>query len=288
MVGYSGGKCMRGPQAAGVLLGPRDLCQAAFWNAAPHHNWGRALKVGKEEAMGMLAAVRLWYKRDHQAEQAHWLAWDQQIAGKLKDIPSLTTAIEMPTADLSNRAPVLSIRWDASIVGITGSELVMKLDQGTPRILVLGGEGKRPDHMDSAISIMPYMMQPGDAAVIAEVLSKTLRNPGHFANPPVPAGKTAEIAGTWKATIHYTRGTGEQQFTLRQTGSTLEGELRGEVFNTVLRGSVEGDQVTLTGVMAGNANEIPYRFTGIVLDGTLSGDVDMGEYGQAAFTATRA
>ena len=69
-VGYSGGKCMRGPQAAGVLLGPKDLCAAAFWNAAPHHNWGRALKVGEEEAMGMLAAVRMWYQRDHERNRS--------------------------------------------------------------------------------------------------------------------------------------------------------------------------------------------------------------------------
>ncbi len=106
-VGYSGGKCMRGPQAAGVLLGPKDLCAAAFWNAAPHHNWGRALKVGKEEAMGMLAAVRQWYKRDHEAEQRQWLAWDNFIADALQGIPSLTTHIRMAGDDLSNRAPVV-------------------------------------------------------------------------------------------------------------------------------------------------------------------------------------
>ena len=117
-VGYSGGKCMRGPQAAGVLLGPIDLCQAAFWNAAPHHNWGRALKVGKEEAMGMLAAVRQWYKRDHEAEQKTWLEWDNYIANAVKDIPSVTTQVNMPDADLSNRAPTLTIRWDAAKVGI--------------------------------------------------------------------------------------------------------------------------------------------------------------------------
>ena len=90
---------------AGVLLGPKDLCQAAFWNAAPHHNWGRALKVGKEEAMGMLAAVRQWYKRDHEAEQKTWLEWDNYIANAVKDIPSVTTQVNMPDADLSNRAP---------------------------------------------------------------------------------------------------------------------------------------------------------------------------------------
>ncbi len=64
-VGYSGGKCIRGPQCAGVLLGPKDLVQAAWFQAAPHHNVGRPMKVGKEEIIGMLTAVEMWTKRDH-------------------------------------------------------------------------------------------------------------------------------------------------------------------------------------------------------------------------------
>ena len=226
-VGYSGGKCMRGPQAAGVLLGPKDLCEAAFWNAAPHHNWGRALKVGKEEAMGMLAAVRQWYKRDHEAEQKTWLEWDNYIADAVKDIPSVTTQVNMPDADLSNRAPTLTIRWDATKVGITGTELTEKLDQGTPRILTVAGQGRRPDMMASSIGIMPYMMQPGDYKIVAEALSKYMRNPGHFENPPVYTGPTAQLAGTWNVTIQYIRGVGKQQFVLQQNDTSLTGEHTG-------------------------------------------------------------
>ena len=235
-VGYSGGKCMRGPQAAGVLLGPKDLCAAAFWNAAPHHNWGRALKVGKEEAMGMLAAVREWYKRDHAAEQKQWLDWDNAIAAALKEIPSLTTEVTMPDEDLSNRAPTLEIRWDAAKVGITGTEMVAKLDQGTPRILINGGRGGRPDKMDSAIGIMPYMMQPGDAKIVADTLSKYLRNPGHFDNPPVYTGPPADLSGTWNVAIRYLRGTGHQQFVLQQSGSTLSWRSEGRALQRHLPG----------------------------------------------------
>src|ERR1700678_1866384 len=202
-VGYSGGKCMRGPQAAGVLLGPKDLCYSAFWNSAPHHNWGRALKVGKEEAMGMMTAVQQWYKRDHEAEQKQWLEWDKYIAAAVKDIPSVTTEIKMPDEDLSNRAPVLTIHWDAAKVGITGTELVEKLDKGTPRILVAGGHGSRPDNMASSLGIMPYMMQPGDDKIVAETISKYLRNPGHYENPPVYTGTTADLAGTWNVSLQY-------------------------------------------------------------------------------------
>ena len=73
-VAYSGGKCMRGPQAAGLLLGDKSLLQGAWINSAPHHAFGRSLKVGKEEIMGMLAAVEMWAKRDHKAEWAQWEA----------------------------------------------------------------------------------------------------------------------------------------------------------------------------------------------------------------------
>ncbi len=287
-VGYSGGKCMRGPQTAGVLLGPKDLCAAAFWNSAPHHNWGRALKVGKEEAMGMLAAVRQWYKRDHEAEQKQWREWDEYIVAAVKDIPSVTTEINGPDEDLSNRAPVLTIRWDAAKVGITGAELIEKLDKGTPRIEVAGGSGSRPDKMASTLDIMPYMMQPGDYKIVAETVSKYMRNPGHYENPPVYTGPTADVAGAWDVTIHYVRGEGKQTFILKQDGKTLSGEQKGEIFNANLKGSVEADHVKLTSVMPANGYQIHFAFTGVMSGNQLTGDVRLGEYGPATFTATKA
>ena len=287
-VAYSGGKCMRGPQAAGVLLGPKDLCGAAFWNAAPHHNWGRALKVGKEEAMGMLAAVQQWYKRDHDAEQRQWLEWDKYIAESVKDVPTVTTEIRMPDADLSNRAPTLRIRWDAGKVGITGTELVEKLNTGRPRILVDGGQGRRPDHMESSIGIMPYMMQPGDYKIVAEAISHHLRNPGTFENPPVYTGAPENLAGIWQVTIYYSRGVGLQQFTLEQSGMAITGQQKGEIYNADLKGKVDADHATLTSTMAVGGNQVPYTFTGVVAGNTFSGDVALGEYGKATFKATRA
>jgi len=68
LVAYSGGKCIRGPQTAGLLLGRKDLVQAAWVHSAPHHGFGRSMKVGKEEAVAMLMAVEMWMKRDHKAE----------------------------------------------------------------------------------------------------------------------------------------------------------------------------------------------------------------------------
>jgi uncharacterized pyridoxal phosphate-dependent enzyme len=287
-VAYSGGKCMRGPQASGVLLGPKDLTAAAFWNAAPHHNWGRALKVGKEEAMGILAAVRKWYQRDHEADQKQWNEWINHIAGELKGIPSLTTKVNPLTADLSNRAPTLTISWDAAKVGITGTELVAMLDKGSPRVLVMGGSGTRPDRMHSEIEIMPYMMEPGDYKIVADTVSKYLRNPGHFENPTVPTGATASLTGTWAVEISYLRGTSLQQFTLEQKGTAITGHQHGELYTTEMRGKVTADHVQLMSVMNISGSSVPYNFTGVVSGNTMSGDIKLGEYGAATFRATKA
>ncbi|MBT5876179.1 MAG: aminotransferase class V-fold PLP-dependent enzyme, partial [Candidatus Latescibacteria bacterium] len=74
-VAYSGGKCLRGPQAAGLVLGRKDLLWDAYMNGAPHHSIGRPMKAGKEEIMGLLAAVEQWSKRDHAAEWSTWESW---------------------------------------------------------------------------------------------------------------------------------------------------------------------------------------------------------------------
>src|SRR5690349_23419328 len=122
-VGYSAGKCLRGPQCAGLLVGKKDLLQAAWRNSAPHHAFGRSLKVGKEEIMGMLTAVEMWTKRDHKAEWARWEAWLGTIANRVKTIDGVTVEVRSPDEGLSNRSPNLLIQWDGSRLGITGEEV---------------------------------------------------------------------------------------------------------------------------------------------------------------------
>jgi uncharacterized pyridoxal phosphate-dependent enzyme len=286
LVGYSGGKCMRGPQAAGVLLGQKDILQAAWFNAAPHHNWGRALKVGKEEIMGMLAAVREWYKRDHAAEQREWLSWLQHIENRVKGLPSVTTEYLQPE-DLSNRAPRLRIHWDANQLKITGTELVERLDKGTPRILVDGGTGKRPDKMQSSLTIMPYMMAPGEDKIVADAIYEGLTHPGHYESPVIPQGAPAQVAGNWSVDIKYTRGTGEQRFILQQEGDQLTGTQEGEIYKADLKGIVQADHIELMSEMAVPGNSIFWTFRGVVSGNRASGTVHMGEYGDATWTAIK-
>ena len=287
LVCYSGGKCLRGPQSSGLLLGDKTLCKAAYFQAAPHHAYGRALKCSKEETMGLLAAVRQWYKRDHAAEQRMWLGWMQGIEKRLKPLPS-TSFEYLEPEDLSNRATRLRVKWDANVLKITGAELVAKLDAGTPRILIDAGSGRRPDQMASSVTIMPYMLDPGEAHIIAEAMHAALSNPGNFPDPVAPTGAPAAINGDWAVTVQYVCGQGAQKFTIRQDGGGVTGQHDGEHYKGQLRGRVQGDQVEIRTVMEVPGNPVHWTFTGSVQGNKMQGSADMGEYGPATWTATRA
>jgi uncharacterized pyridoxal phosphate-dependent enzyme len=286
-VGYSGGKCLRAPQSSGMLLGKAELIKAAWFQASPHHNYGRALKCSKEETMGLLAAVRQWYKRDHDGEQRMWRGWMQTVEARLKPIKGLQFEYLEPEG-LSNRATRLRIRWDAAQVGITGTELEKRLNDGTPRIMTEPASGHRPDAMASSITLMPYMMDKGEDRILADALFKVLSNPGHYPNPAVPGGTPAAMAGTWAVSIQYSCGMGEQHFALKQDGNALTGDHKGEIYSGSLQGSVHGDQVKLQSNMVVPGNGIHWSFEGSVRGNSMSGNVNMGEYGPATWTATKA
>ena len=105
LVAYSGGKFIRGPQSAGILLGRKDLVQAAWVHSAPHHGYARAMKVGREEMIAMLVAVESWVKRDHDAEWKQWVARCQHIADRVSKIPGVTATVRSEPGGRSNRSP---------------------------------------------------------------------------------------------------------------------------------------------------------------------------------------
>ncbi|MEJ7606561.1 MAG: aminotransferase class V-fold PLP-dependent enzyme, partial [Bryobacteraceae bacterium] len=176
MVAYSGGKCLRGPQAAGLLLGRKDIVRAAWLHSAPHHAFGRSLKVGKEEIMGMLAAVETWVRRDYKAEFKVWESWLASMSHAVTSVAGVTTEVRQPDS-LSNHAPRLMVRWDASKIGITGREVEKLLYDTEPRIVLGGATGDRRSNAPSSVTIMPYMMMPEDHEVVAERLRAVLASP---------------------------------------------------------------------------------------------------------------
>lgn len=283
MVAYSGGKCIRGPQCAGILLGRKDLLQAAWLNSAPHHAFGRSMKVGKEEIMGMLAAVEAWTKRNHDAEWKQWEGWLDVIAARVKAVPSVRTEILQPE-DLSNHAPRLRIHFDADKTGITGEEVLELLLQGEPRIILGDGRGRRGEGGPNWVTVMPYMMMPGDAQVVAEALHKALTKPPQRA--PRQAGEPVKVAGEWTVSLEYVLGRAQHRLTLEQNGSALSGTHMATFLHAPLRGAVEGDRIRLRSSHRYEGTSIGYVFEGTVRGEAMEGTVDLGEYGKAKWRAT--
>ncbi len=168
LVAFSGGKCLRGPQSAGLLLGRKDLCRAAFLNISPHHGFGRPMKVGKEEVIGVLTALDMWVNhRDHEAERKEFNRRLAYIAKAVTKFPGVSAEVVQPTTR-SNVAPHLVINLDREKVRLTPNDVHKKLLEGTPRIWMPPSGG--------GLSIMSYMMEKGDEVVVAKRLTEIFKS----------------------------------------------------------------------------------------------------------------
>jgi uncharacterized pyridoxal phosphate-dependent enzyme len=289
LVAYSGGKCMRGPQAAGLLLGQKDLIRAAWINSAPHHAFGRSVKVGKEEIMGMLAAVEMWVKRDHKAEWKQWEDWLGHIATSVKRVDGVTTKVNQPNEGLSNRTPSLQIAWDGAKLGITGQEVSKLVLDTEPRIVLASASGARGGSMASSVSVVPYQMSPGDEKVVAERLYALLSKPPRIdAPPPQPTPEPpANVSGQWEVRLDFVRGSANHTIVLEQDSGKLMGTHHGEFASGDLNGTVAANTVRFQSSYGTEGTRVSYQFTGKAEGGKMAGVVALGEYGEARWTAER-
>lgn len=136
LVTFSGGKMLRGPQSAGILLGRKDLIDAAKLNFSPHEcPIGRPMKVNKEEIFGMYVALKSYLARDHKKDWQDWLDQTKRIASFAERVNSVKGETHINPGP-SNAFPGLILRWDMNKVKITPREVMKKLHDGNPRIQV--------------------------------------------------------------------------------------------------------------------------------------------------------
>jgi uncharacterized pyridoxal phosphate-dependent enzyme len=166
LICFSGGKAMRGPQCAGLLIGKKDLVANALLNNSPHEDTlGRSQKVGKEEIVGMVKALECYLNEDHEALNAEWQRRLDLIAAKVKTVPGVTTAF--PPLAIANHVPHLHITWDQRQIAITPKDASAILQKSDPSI-VMGGSEK-------GLSMNSFMLQPGEDRIIADQLTQLFK-----------------------------------------------------------------------------------------------------------------
>jgi len=168
LVAFSGGKGIRGPQSAGLLLGRKGLIEAARLNAPPNGNTvGRGMKVNKEEMLAMLVALELFLEKDHARENREFERRAEVIRGSATAVPGVTAEVFVP--EIANHVPHVRISWDGANEA-TASAVVTALRDGEPSIAIRS-EG-------NALVVGVWMMQPGEEKVVARRLRQVLEKKG--------------------------------------------------------------------------------------------------------------
>ncbi|MGB7332086.1 MAG: hypothetical protein WBD25_11940 [Terriglobales bacterium] len=184
---FSGGKGLRGPQCSGLLLGRKDLIEAALMNSNPREGAVcRPMKVGKEEVLGCLVALETWLKVDEKKLYAEWNTRIDRIRKLVETVPGVTTTTYVP--DDGNRYPTLRVKWDQQAWGYSISDCVGELRAGDPVIEVLGADNpslvtavregnpnpkerhKGPDH----IELVSMTIKPGEEIIVGQRLRSVL------------------------------------------------------------------------------------------------------------------
>ena len=167
LVCVSGGKGLRGPQSAGILMGKKDLIAAARLNAPPRGgNIGRGMKVNKEEILGMYVALEKFVSIDHKKE---WKMWEDHVSlieNAAKKVNGVTTQVTIPP--VANVTPTLNISWDSNKVNLSRDEMLEKLRNGEPSVAVMGGG-------DNGITITVWMLKPGQERIVARRVQEELK-----------------------------------------------------------------------------------------------------------------
>jgi L-seryl-tRNA(Ser) seleniumtransferase len=163
---FSGGKDLRGPQASGLIVGAAEWIEACRVNGSPYQRLARPMKAGKEEMIGLLAAIKVYLAVDHAARAAWFEATVQDWIDAVAGLPGVAANRQFPD-EAGQPAPRAHIAVDPAIVGLTGADLHRRLWEGEPGIAVaLAGP--------NAVSLSPTVLDGDDPAIVGRRLREIL------------------------------------------------------------------------------------------------------------------
>src|SRR6266436_1316256 len=165
---FCGGKDLSGPQSSGLIVGRTNLIEACFLNGPPHTRLARTMKVGKEEIIGLLAAVEAYIKTDHNARRANFEAITKYWASSFKGLKGVN--IKSPSVNgMRERIPRVKIEIDPTLTGFSATELRQLLLEGEPSIAI-----EHPLNT-SFIFLSPETLERGDEQIVAERLKEVFK-----------------------------------------------------------------------------------------------------------------
>jgi len=168
LVTFSGGKGMRGPQSAGLLLGRKDLIEAARLNCSPNSDSiGRGMKVNKEEMLGMMVAVEMYLKRDAAAEWKEWERRAKVVTDGAASNKAIASEIYVPP--IANHVPTVRLKWEKAALKLTADDVRKQLREGKPCIEITPGSSPA-EAATQEMSVGIWQLQPGEAEIVAKRL----------------------------------------------------------------------------------------------------------------------
>lgn len=174
LVAFSGGKGLRGPQSSGMLLGRKDLIEAARMNASPNGDTiGRGMKVNKEELIGMMAALEVYLKRD---EAAEWKEWERRAKLVIESVTatSKVTKGEIYVPPVANHVPTVRIQWQKASLKLLADDVRKQMREGNPSIEITPGSSPAKAETQE-FSIGVWQLQPGEAEIVAKRLREVFK-----------------------------------------------------------------------------------------------------------------
>src|ERR1700751_6038075 len=167
LITFSGGKAMRGPQCAGLLIGRKELVANALLNNSPHEDTiGRSQKVGKEEIAGMVKALEIYLNEDHAAIEKEWWRRLDAISGEVTRVPGVTTSYHVP--DVANHVPHMNIFWDPRKISLSARDASKAMREGKPSVVI--GES------ENGLGMSSFMLKAGEERIIAARLVELLKS----------------------------------------------------------------------------------------------------------------
>ncbi len=252
--------------------------------------------------MGLLAAVEMWVERDHEAERRTWAGWVDEIAASVGRVPGVEARV-MRFEGIMQREPLIGIKWDSKPrlqiswdskkLGITGDEVYKRLYSEEPRIVLRSASGDGRGSGESSVTVVPMYMQRGDANIVARRLYALLSDAAK--SKRVTGGSSADatgnavsnLVGRWDVRIDFAYGNADHKLFFEQDGASLTGTHLGERTEGAISGWVDGDRVVFRDTQQYEGGSFQYQFEGSITGDSMQGEVDLGEYGAARWSAKR-